>query len=95
MSEVAPDLSAIPVEYQDLREDFSKDRATSLHYLSGPETKAMETYIEDSLAAGRIRPFAGAGFFFVGKNKTMCPCINYWGLNDIPVKTATCHHLSI
>ncbi len=58
--------------------------------LSAPETKAMEKYINDSLAAGLIRPSsspAGAGFFFVGKkDKTLRPCIDYRGLNDITVK---------
>lgn len=97
-SEVSPDLSVIPVEYQDLWEVFSKAQATSLlphrpydcgidllpgttppwvrlYSLSGPETKAMETYIEDSLAAGFIHPSAspaGAGFFFVEKKPKPC-----------------------
>uniref|UniRef100_A0A4W5K9D1 ribonuclease H n=1 Tax=Hucho hucho TaxID=62062 RepID=A0A4W5K9D1_9TELE len=89
-SEVAPDLSAIPAKYQDLREVFSKARATllpphqpydcridflpgttpprgRLYSLSGPENKAMEIYIEDSLAAGFIRLStypASAGFCY-------------------------------
>eukprot|EP00063_Salmo_salar_P036688 XP_014011523.1 PREDICTED: RNA-directed DNA polymerase homolog [Salmo salar] len=50
----------------------------------------METYIEDSLAAGCIRNSAcpaSAGFFFVEKrDKTLRPCIDYRGLNDITVK---------
>lgn len=50
----------------------------------------METYITDSLAAGLIRPSSspmGAGFFFVSKkDKTLRPCIDYRGLNDITVK---------
>ncbi len=50
----------------------------------------METYINDSLAAGLIRPSSspvGAGFFFVAKkDKTLRPCIDYTGLNDITVK---------
>ena len=50
----------------------------------------METHIEDSLAAGCICPSAspaGTGFFFVEKkDKTLRPCINYRGLNDITVK---------
>ena len=61
-----------------------------LYSLFGPETKAMEEYIEDSLAAGRIGPSAspaGAGFLFVDKkDKTLRPCIDYRGLNDITVK---------
>ncbi|KAM9442925.1 calpain-2 catalytic subunit-like [Salvelinus alpinus] len=63
-----------------------------LYSLSGPETKAMEEYIEDSLAAGSIRPSespADAGFFFVEKtDKTLRPCINYRGLNDITSEQA-------
>ena len=50
----------------------------------------MERYINDSLAAGIIRPSsspAGAGFFFVDKkDKTLRPCIDYRGLNNITVK---------
>ena len=50
----------------------------------------MDTYIGDSLAAGFIRPSsstAGTGFFFVEKkDKTLCLCIDYRGLNDITVK---------
>lgn len=41
-----------------------------LYSLSGQEREAMENYINDSLAAGIIRPSsspAGAGFFFVDK----------------------------
>ncbi|XP_075894338.1 uncharacterized protein LOC142896522 [Nelusetta ayraudi] len=61
-----------------------------LYSLSAPEREAMETYINDSLAAGIIRPSsspAGAGFFFVvKKDTTLRPCIDYRGLNDITVK---------
>lgn len=61
-----------------------------LYSLSGPETKAMEAYVESSLAAGIIRPSsssAGAGFFFVDKkDKSLRPCIDYRGLNDITIK---------
>ena len=50
----------------------------------------MEGYINDSLAAGIIRPSsspAGAGFFFVGKKDgSLRPCIDYRGLNEITVK---------
>ena len=50
----------------------------------------MDTYIIDSLAGGIIRPsssLAGVGFFFVAKkDKTLRPCINYQGLNDVTVK---------
>ena len=76
---MASDLSAMPAEYQDLLEVFSKTGATSfpphrpydcaidllpgttlprgrLYSQSGAETKAMEEYIEDSLAVGSIHP---------------------------------------
>lgn len=82
-----PDLSGVPPESMDLKEVFTKARATSLpphrHYycaidllpgtspprgrifsVPAPETKAMEKYVSDSLAAGLIRPSsspAGAG----------------------------------
>ena len=50
----------------------------------------MTKYIDSSLASGLIRPSsspAGAGFFFVDKkDKTLCPCTHYWGLNDITIK---------
>ncbi len=49
----------------------------------------MERYIHDSLVAGIIRPSsstAGVGFFFVEKKDgSLCPCIDYRGLNDITV----------
>ena len=57
-------------------------------FIVGPETKAMETYIEDSLAAGGIRPSAspaGAGSFFV-EEKGQNPASITGGLNDITVK---------
>ncbi|KAK9528244.1 hypothetical protein VZT92_014727 [Zoarces viviparus] len=50
----------------------------------------METYITDSLAAGIIRPSSspvGAGFFFVAKkDKSLHPCIDYQGLNQITTR---------
>ncbi|KAK9513191.1 hypothetical protein VZT92_026747 [Zoarces viviparus] len=61
-----------------------------LYSLSAPERGAMDKYINDSLASGIIRPSsspAGAGFFFVEKkDKTLRPCIDYRGLNEITVK---------
>lgn len=108
-----PDLIGVPECYWELREVFSKSRATSLpphrpydcaidllpgavipkgrlYSLSNPEQQAMEEYITSSLKAGIIRPSsspAGAGFFFVEKkDKSLRPCIDYTGLNDITVK---------
>ena len=50
----------------------------------------MEEYVEESLATGSVRPSAspaGAGFFFVEKkDKTLRPCGDSRGLNDITVK---------
>lgn len=57
--------------------------------LSLPEREAMETYINDSLAAGIICPSfpLGAGFFFVSKkDKTLHPCIDLRGVNYITMK---------
>ncbi len=49
----------------------------------------MDNYIEESLAAGVIRPStspAGAGFFFVDKKDGgLRPCIDYQGLNKITI----------
>ena len=109
----SPDLSDVPIEYHDLQEVFSIDRAMSLpphrpydcaidllpgatlpssrlYNLSRPEREAMERYIKDSLEAGIIRPSSspvGAGFFFVSKkDKSLRPCIDYRGLNNITIK---------
>ena len=61
-----------------------------LYNLSRTEQVTMEEYIQDSLAAGLIRPSSsplGAGFFFVGKKDgSLRPCIDYRGLNNITVK---------
>lgn len=60
-----------------------------LYSLSVLETEAMNTYIEESLAAGIIYTSspAGAGFFFVGKKDvTLRPCKDYRGLDNITVK---------
>ncbi len=58
--------------------------------LSSPEQKAMDAYINESLAAGIIRPStspAGAGFFFVEKKYGgLRPCIDYRALNQITVR---------
>ena len=49
----------------------------------------MEIYIQDTLAAGLIRPSSsllGAGAFFVKKRDvTLRPCIDYRGLNRMTV----------
>ncbi|XP_055081043.1 uncharacterized protein LOC129456635 [Periophthalmus magnuspinnatus] len=64
--------------------------SSRLYNLSKPERESMEDYIRGSLAAGIIRPSTspvGAGFFFVAKkDKSLRPCIDYRGLNNITVK---------
>lgn len=49
-------------------------------------------YITDALTAGIIWPSSsplGAGFFFVEKkDKSLRPCIDFWGLNHITVKNS-------
>ncbi|KAL4007301.1 hypothetical protein ACER0C_001153 [Sarotherodon galilaeus] len=57
-----------------------------LYSLTQPKRETMERYINDSLAAGIIRPSSspvGAGFFFVDKkDKTLRSCIDFRGLNQ-------------
>ncbi len=61
-----------------------------LYNLSRPEREAMEKYISDSQAAEIIRPSSsplGVGFFLADKkDKTLRPCIDFRGLNNITVK---------
>uniref|UniRef100_A0A3B4GQD0 Gypsy retrotransposon integrase-like protein 1 n=1 Tax=Pundamilia nyererei TaxID=303518 RepID=A0A3B4GQD0_9CICH len=91
-----PDLSGVPPEYHDLAQVFCKDKASSLPphrpYDCGIDLfpDSMEWYINDSLAAGIIRPSTsplGAGFFFVAKkDRFLQPCIDFRGLNKITIK---------
>jgi hypothetical protein len=68
-----------------------------LHSLLRPETKAMDTYIGDSLAAGLICPSSspnGAWFFFVEKkDKTLAPVHQLpgtqWNNSEEPLPTTT------
>uniref|UniRef100_A0A3P9I2H4 Reverse transcriptase domain-containing protein n=1 Tax=Oryzias latipes TaxID=8090 RepID=A0A3P9I2H4_ORYLA len=61
-----------------------------LYNLSGPEKISMESYIQEALALGHIRPSSspvGAGFFFVEKkDKSLRPCVDYRELNLITIK---------
>ena len=61
-----------------------------MYNLSHPEQDAIEEYIQDSLAAGNVRPSSspvGAGVFFVKKKDgSLRPCIDFRGLNNITVK---------
>uniref|UniRef100_A0A3B3HIF1 Gypsy retrotransposon integrase-like protein 1 n=1 Tax=Oryzias latipes TaxID=8090 RepID=A0A3B3HIF1_ORYLA len=61
-----------------------------LFNLSGPEKLSMESYIQEALSLGHIRPSSspvGAGFFFVEKkDKSLRPCIDYRELNQITIK---------
>lgn len=55
-----------------------------------PRGRQWKRYINESLAAGFIRPSSSpleAGFFLVAKkDKTLQPCIDFRGLNDITIK---------
>ena len=61
-----------------------------IYPLSLPESQAMETYVEEALANGFIRPStspAASSFFFIGnKDGGLRPCIDYRGLNSVTVK---------
>ncbi len=61
-----------------------------LYGLYEPEEEAVEGHIKDSLAVDLICPSpspGGATFFFVEKkDKSLHPCIDYQGLNEITVK---------
>ncbi|KAK3557379.1 hypothetical protein QTP70_026549 [Hemibagrus guttatus] len=71
------------------------------YHLSEPEWEAMDTYIQDYLAADIICPSsspARVAFFFVVKNdKSLHPCIDYRGLKEITIKNCyplcSCHPL--
>lgn len=72
--------------------------SSRLYNLSGPEKETMKNYIKESLETGLIRPSIsplGAGFFFVSKkDKTLRPCIDYRGLNNITIKNKyPLHHI--
>lgn len=61
-----------------------------LYSLSTPDREATEPYISNLLESGIIRPSslpAGAGYFFEEKKvKTLKPCTDYRGLNDITIE---------
>ncbi|KAK3535368.1 hypothetical protein QTP70_010217 [Hemibagrus guttatus] len=86
------EVTARGSQYTDFQEVFSEERAARL-----PRHQVMEEYIETSLAAGHIRPStspAAAGFFFVGKKDGgLRPCIDYRGLNSLPLVPAALEQL--
>ncbi|KAI2663508.1 Transposon Tf2-9 polyprotein [Labeo rohita] len=73
----------------DLLPDFTPPRGR-IYPLSHPESEAMNSYIQEELAKGFIRPSTSpfsAGFFFVKKKDGgLRPCIDYRALNDITIK---------
>ena len=83
-------LSLLPHRLYDYAIDLRPLPSSPLYNLSRPERVSMETYIQDSLAAGIIRPSSspvGAGFFFLSKkDKSLRPCIDYSGLNEITIR---------
>lgn len=63
--------------------------SSRLYHLSRPEQEAIERYVTDSLVAGLIHSSSslfGARFFFVQKDGSLRPRIDYWGLNEIIIK---------
>lgn len=71
-------------------QDLSRLTSTHLYNLSRPEREAMEKYITALLATGLIHlsssPVA-AGFFFVSKkDKSLCPCDYFIGLDNITMR---------
>ncbi|KAL0152827.1 hypothetical protein M9458_051867, partial [Cirrhinus mrigala] len=73
----------------DLLPDSTPPRGR-IYPLSQPESEAMNSYIQEELAKGFIRPSTSpfsAGFFFVKKKDGgLRPCNDYRALNDITVK---------
>ncbi|KAI2650775.1 Transposon Tf2-9 polyprotein [Labeo rohita] len=73
----------------DLLPDSTPPRGR-IYPLSQPESEAMNSYIQEELAKGFIRPSTSpfsAGFFFVKKKDGgLRPCIDYRALNDITIK---------
>ena len=61
-----------------------------IYNLTQPEMKALQTYIQENLQKGFIRPSsspAGAPIFFVPKKGgELRPCVDYRGLNSITIK---------
>ena len=61
-----------------------------IYSLSPVELETWKTYIKTNLANGFIRPSKspiGALILFDKKpNGSFCPCVNYWGLNNITIK---------
>ncbi|KAI2655949.1 Transposon Tf2-6 polyprotein [Labeo rohita] len=94
------DREAIPVQYRDLAEVFSRPGClliaptTSLSIscrarCHPAEQLAMEEYVAEGLRAGTIRPSsssAAVGFFVKKKDGGLRPCVDYRGLNQITVK---------
>ncbi|KAK3557343.1 hypothetical protein QTP70_026577 [Hemibagrus guttatus] len=91
-----PSLRITAIDSQPNGEGYLKHQTELLDFqgriypLSLPESKAMEDYIETTLAARHIRPSmspVAAGFFFVGKRDGgLGPCIDYRGLNAITIR---------
>ncbi|KAJ8335367.1 hypothetical protein SKAU_G00387090 [Synaphobranchus kaupii] len=84
-------LNSVPI--QNPLEALAITCAPLVHITRHPsEREAMNKYIQESLAAGIIRPSsspAGAGFFFVGKEDGgLRPCIDYRGINAITAEAS-------
>lgn len=72
----------------DLREGVPLP-SNQLYNLPKVEREAMEADISESLASGLIclsSSPVGTGFFFAKKDRTLCPCIDYPGLNKVIIQ---------
>ena len=61
-----------------------------IYSLGSVELKTLKTYIKINLANGFIRPsksLVKASILFNRKSdRSLCFCINYWGLNNLTIK---------
>lgn len=63
--------------------------SSQLYNLSRPEQEAIEKYISELLVSGLVGHTSspvGDGFFFVKKDGSLRPCIEYQGLNEITMR---------
>lgn len=85
-------ISLHPQHSYNFTVDFLLTASITCSWLLRPEREAMETYINDALAAGIIWPSSsptiGTSCFIVPKRDgSLYPCLDYLGLNNIPTKT--------
>ena len=74
-----------------LKETFTP-KIGKLYPLSPDERTAMDTFVDEHLASGKIRPsnsLQASPFFFVKKKDGgLCPCQDYWYINEHTTRDA-------